>query len=184
MNTTNDIERGYCACGCGGKTTVANRNNRRANQVKGEPVRFIKGHNTKQLAWSNHRNWSGGRNVDQSGYMVVTVPKDHALVSMARRTGGTSYGIAEHRLVVAEALGRPLTSAEFVHHIDGNKQRNVLENLVIVNGGVAHARIHRFQKELSAEWDTLRKLLRLGRRRAYNGPVPTVGALPIPKELT
>ena len=39
-----DIPDGYCRCGCGEKTTIAKANDPRDNVVKGQPVRFIRGH--------------------------------------------------------------------------------------------------------------------------------------------
>ena len=39
-----DIPYGYCHCGCGERTTIAKANDPRDNVVKGQPVRFIRGH--------------------------------------------------------------------------------------------------------------------------------------------
>jgi len=44
---SNQIPEGYCQCGCGQKTTVAQRTATRNGYIKGKPVRFIKGHSTR-----------------------------------------------------------------------------------------------------------------------------------------
>ncbi len=42
---------GYCECGCGERTTVAAKTDRKYGWVKGEPKRFLRGHaNTKPQA--------------------------------------------------------------------------------------------------------------------------------------
>lgn len=43
-NTTQDIPYGYCKCGCGRKTTVPTETSRKDGRIKGEPMRFIRGH--------------------------------------------------------------------------------------------------------------------------------------------
>jgi hypothetical protein len=66
----------------------------------------------------------GGRRL-QKGYVLVLVGDDHPAAAMRDRGG---Y-VPEHRIVMAEALGRPLKGHETVHHINGNKTDNRLENL-------------------------------------------------------
>lgn len=41
---TSAVPYGYCHCGCGEKTPLANRTSRRDGTVKGEPVRFVGSH--------------------------------------------------------------------------------------------------------------------------------------------
>lgn len=49
------------------------------------------------------------------------------LLAMARKDG---Y-VMEHRLLVAQAIGRPLTRAEAVHHVNHDATDNRLENLML-----------------------------------------------------
>ena len=83
----------------------------------------------------NHYNWKGGINLNKQGYIVEYVRKDSSYYPMATNTGGKRFGgyILQHRLVMAKHLGRCLHPYELVHHIDGNKQNNVIGNLKLTN---------------------------------------------------
>lgn len=41
----NNIPYGYCHCGCGGKTTIRRQTSIRWGWIKGEPAKYISGHN-------------------------------------------------------------------------------------------------------------------------------------------
>lgn len=77
-----------------------------------------------------HGRWKGGV-INVGGYRTIHITPDHPMCGMAHHSG---Y-VMEHRLVMAEHLGRPLTSRETVHHINGNKLDNRLENLQLRLGG-------------------------------------------------
>lgn len=77
-----------------------------------------------------HGSWKGGVVNLPTGYIGVRISAGHKLHSMANSAG---Y-IPEHRLRVAEFLGRPLESHETVHHKDGNRQNNSLDNLQLRSG--------------------------------------------------
>ena len=72
-----------------------------------------------------HHSWRGGRTTNEQGYVSVRVPNDSPFISMRNYMG---Y-IQEHRLVMAQHLGRPLEKYETVHHINGDHSDNRIENL-------------------------------------------------------
>jgi hypothetical protein len=68
------------------------------------------------------------------GYIALVVaglPDDQQKIAlpMSQKNGVCSPRILEHRLVVALSLGRPLKRHEVVHHKNGDKTDNRLENL-------------------------------------------------------
>lgn len=73
--------------------------------------------------------------------------------------------IAQHRLVMEEHLGRALTSDEEIHHIDGDKLNNDIENLQIMTRA-EHTSHHHKGKVTSDE--TRRKIsqARMGQRNS------------------
>lgn len=78
----------------------------------------------------NSNMYSGGRHINNQGYVLVLLEHDDPHYCMAN---SSSY-ILEHRLVMARFLNRSLTKNETVHHIDGNKTNNKIENLQLRYG--------------------------------------------------
>jgi hypothetical protein len=65
------------------------------------------------------------RHPTNRGYIIVRVTADDPLIAMARSDGS----IQEHRLVMARHLGRTLAVDEIVHHRNGVRDDNRIENL-------------------------------------------------------
>ena len=86
--------------------------------------------------------WKGGTHM-RNGYKMTYVHPSSFFYSMA--TG--SY-VLEHRLVMAEHLGRCLQPWEIVHHKNGIKDDNRIENLQVVSD-LEHKQLTLLQHEIS-----------------------------------
>ncbi|MEV5629178.1 HNH endonuclease [Micromonospora tulbaghiae] len=83
------------------------------------------------LADRMRRRDAKDRVINQQGYAYVAVADDDPLIVM---TGRRDRYVLEHRLVMARALGRPLRADETVHHLNGDRTDNRLENLQLRQG--------------------------------------------------
>lgn len=86
-----------------------------------------KGNTKNHYMGEAHPQWKGGR-MHHSGYVSIRVYPEDFFYPMASWNG---Y-VREHRLVMAKSLGRNLHSWELIHHINGIKDDNRLENLQLV----------------------------------------------------
>lgn len=77
--------------------------------------------------------WNGGCTIDKNGYRLVYRP-DHPFAV------GGRY-VREHRLVMECHLQRYLLPTEVVHHKDGNRANNAIENLELFASNAEHLKI-------------------------------------------
>lgn len=79
----------------------------------------------------DHPEWKGGRHVDRAGYISVYSP-DHPYCRKYTKH------VLEHRLVMEQHLGRYLLPTEVVHHKNGIKTDNRIENLMLFEKNSEH----------------------------------------------
>ena len=94
----------------------------------------LKGRKRPELSGKNHPMWKGGKHINKIGYVLVHNPC-HPHCNKA----GYVY---EHRFVMETYVGRFLKPKEVVHHVNGIKSDNRLENLALFSGNGSHMRFH------------------------------------------
>lgn len=82
--------------------------------------------------------------IDSDGYKriyIYSLPKEDW--KLARESTSHRFAIHEHRFVMAKHLGRPIRTFEIVHHKNGVRTDNRIENLEVLVKG-KHPRGHNF----------------------------------------
>lgn len=104
-----------------GKNFERWRSQRRATNKKNYCSGACKAAGRVYTRGEDHPNYKGGwRVIRQDGYVLVGI--------------GDRYKEMEHRKVMREHLGRELEQTETVHHINGDRSDNRVENLQLRQG--------------------------------------------------
>jgi ribosomal protein S27E len=153
----------YAACeDCGKERWVFLKRNlpehircRSCGKIKAARLRKEKGISRSKFGTENC-HWKGGKQKDKDGYISLLIYPGDTYFPMANRVrkGGAKL-ILEHRLVMAKHLNRFLLKTEHVHHINGIKDDNRIENLELISQSN-----HVIYKQMCADCE-LRKEIRL-----------------------
>lgn len=101
------VSVGYCQCGCGEKAPSAKQTVKKLGWVRGEPLRFIVGHNHRGLFGPLSPGWKGG--TSKTGRYLLIQKKDHP------KADKRGY-ILEHILSAEKVLGKQLPERAVIHH--------------------------------------------------------------------
>ena len=99
------------------------------------------------------RPWHSHSFKTKRGYIITRLPPDSPWLSMCQ---GHKLQILEHRLIMAKHLNRILLKTELVHHRNGIKDDNRIENLELMPDMAKHS-----GKYLGCSHCILRKEIRL-----------------------
>lgn len=91
-----------------------------------------------------HPKWNGGKTTTSNGHIYIYSP-NHPYRTKQNR-------VMEHRLVMEKYLGRYLDPKEIIHHINGNKKDNRIENLYLHKSKSDHVKMH---------FDAVKEVIRL-----------------------
>lgn len=117
----------FCSLDCYKKGYVSTDNQRDMARIN--LIKYNKTHNGNNM-WA----WKGGRYIGSNGYIFFYSP-DHP-------NRNTQKYVLEHRIIMEKHLGRYLTKEETVHHINGDKTDNKIENLLLFATSGEHTHFH------------------------------------------
>lgn len=110
-----------------------------AGKVKPPPMTPERREAARQrLTGPNAPWWKGGKSTNDKGYTIVIAPLDYPFPQSL----GPTRRIREHRMVMELHLGRALADTEVVHHINGNRADNRIENLELHASAAEHMAEH------------------------------------------
>lgn len=106
-----------CVCDCGNIGTIQSQN---LTNGTSKSCGCLRNEEFKKRTLGKHHLWKGGRSKDAGGYIRIRTGHDDT---------GKPIRIMEHRVVMEKFLNRALLDSETVHHKNGIRTDNRLENL-------------------------------------------------------
>lgn len=164
------IAKRFCSQRCGGKLKLGCQRGEANLNWKGGRIVFPDGRvhiykpdhpncTIKGYVFEHHLVMEGsvGRHLDKKSERVVHIDGNHGNNDLSnlklqklelnsykeKRVNGVKRSL--HRRTMEDFLGRRLGKDEVVHHINGDKQDNSIENLEVMSNS-EHARLHRIQQ--------------------------------------
>ncbi|MHB8109771.1 MAG: HNH endonuclease signature motif containing protein [Syntrophorhabdaceae bacterium] len=132
-----------CRCDCGNEMVIYGQHLRTGITQSCGCLRNEKSSARDKLrVGENSLAWKGGRFLNGQGYVLVFA-KSHP---RAAKSGH----VLEHILVAERALGEYLPQGSVIHHINGIRDDNRLENLWWFPSHSEHAALHNSQRKKSS----------------------------------
>lgn len=126
-NKEQSINKNFCLCGCGQVVT----------NYKYKSRKYIYGHS----------NWKGGKYINTGGYILIRKSRNKNYSFPTKR----KY-ILEHRHIYEQYYNCCLLSWIVLHHINGNKLDNRIENLQPIINNTLHLVKYHLKKDMSSRY--------------------------------
>lgn len=118
----------YCQCGCEQLMHSMTMNRKPARFILGHTIQYIQGKGKE----ASH--WKGGKRKHTEGYNQIWFP--------SHPNSNTQGYVLEHVKVMSDKIGRALNKGEVVHHKNGVRNDNRIENLELFATHAEHMKHH------------------------------------------
>ena len=111
-----------CKCDCGTEKLIRSTN---LIDQTSQSCGCLRADSKRELVGDKSPSWKGGKYISTSGYVFIKAPQ--------HKNANVNGYVTEHVLVMSKHVGRPMIKNEEVHHRNGIRTDNRLENLELWN---------------------------------------------------